>query len=146
MKAEQESPKATAPQVALIEYSREIGPRIRDIEKKKQIIKDFKETDEHAQELKQEISNLQEQLKAYVEEQNKDVIDEIKTMESELKSAIKGAARSTKDSPRPYKAGELKPYFVARNKPVPQGKPTPVKKVIVKGDTFEELEAELGSE
>lgn len=132
--------------VALVEYSREIGPLIRKIETKKQIIKDFKETDEKAIELVQAGKEANAALKAYVEEQNKDVLDELKSLNTELKEAIKGAARSTKDTPRPFKAGELKPYFVARNKPVEQGKQKPVEKVIVKGDTFEELEVIVGKE
>jgi hypothetical protein len=133
-------------QVALVEYSREIGPRIRELDKKKQIIKDFKETDEKAIELSDEVKAAQEKLKAYVEEQNKDVLDEIKGLEGELKEAMKAAARSTKDTERPFTVGELKPYFVARNKPVEQGKQKPVEKVIVKGDTFEELETIVGKE
>lgn len=132
--------------IALVEYSREIGPLIRNIETKKQIIKDFKETDEKAVELVANVKAAQDELKAYVEAENKDVLDELKSLNTELKEAIKGAARSTKDTPRPFKAGELKPYFVARNKPVEMGKQKPVEKVIVKGDTFEELETIVGKE
>lgn len=132
--------------VALVEYSREIGPRIRAIEFKKQIIKDFKGMDETALELADKVKAAQEELKAYVDREHAELIDEIKALEAELKTAIKGAARATKDTPRPFTAGELKPYFVARNKPVEQGKVAPVKKVIDKGDTFEELEVKLGSE
>jgi len=131
---------------ALREYSAEIGPLIRNIETKKQIIKDFKETDEKAVELVANVKAAQDELKAYVEEQNKDVLEELKSLNTELKEAIKGAARSTKDTARPFKAGELKPYFVARNKPVEMGKQKPVEKVIVKGDTFEELETIVGKE
>lgn len=133
-------------QVALVEYSREIGPMVRQIETKKQIIKDFKETDEHSQELKAEISALQEQLKAHVEEQNADLLKEIKDLETELKEAVKAAARSTKDTDRPFTAGELTPYFKARNKPFEMGKVPPVKKVIDKGDTFDELEEKIGKD
>lgn len=132
--------------VALVEYNREIVPRIKELDKKKQIIKDFKETDETAQNLIADVKSAQEKLKAYVEEQNKDILDEIKSLEGELKEAIKGAARSTKDTKRPFKAGELKPYFVARSKPVEKGKPKPVEKVIVKGGTFTELETIVGKD
>ncbi len=131
---------------ALIEYSREIGPRVREIEKKKQIIKDFKTTDEKALELAEAVAAAQAELKAHVEKENDDIIKEIKALEAELNEAIKGAARSTKDSPRPYKAGELKAYFQARNKTYEQGKVPPVKKVIVKGSTFDELEKKIGTE
>lgn len=134
----------------LIEYSREIGPRVRAIDTKKQIIKDFKETDERAIELAEAIKTATEgakaELKAYVEKENAELLEEIKELEKELKEAIKGAARATKDTDRPFKASELKPYFIARNKVVEQGKEKPVAKVINKGDTFEVLEKKLGSE
>lgn len=132
--------------VALVEYSREIGPRIRTIEGKKQALKDFKETDSKAQELAQKVKDAQAELKAYVEKENADLIQEIKELNGELKQALQAAARSTKDTDRAYTVGELKPYFTARNKPVQQGKPSPVKKVIVKGDTFEELEVKVGKD
>ena len=133
-------------QVALVEYSREIGPLVRQIETKKQIIKDFKETDELSVELAQEIKGIQANLKAHVETENADILKELKELEAELKQACQAAARSTKDTDRPFTVGELKPYFVARNKPVEMGKPTPVKKVITKGDTFEELEVKIGND
>lgn len=129
---------------ALVEYSREIGPRVRAIEAKKQVIKDFKTTDETALALAENVATAQAALKAHVEKENDDIIKEIKELETELKEAIKGAARSTKGTDREFKAGELKPYFVARNKPVEQGKMKPVVKVITKGDTFELLEKKIG--
>jgi cell division septum initiation protein DivIVA len=131
---------------ALVEYSREIGPLVRQIETKKQILKDFKTTDEKAIELAQNVADGQAELKKYVAEQNKELLDEIKALEGELKQAVQAAARSTKDTDRPFTVGELKPYFKARNKPHEMGKPSPVKKVIVKGDTFEELETKIGKD
>jgi cell division septum initiation protein DivIVA len=131
---------------ALIEYSREIGPLVRQIDTKKQIIKDFKETDETAQNLAQYVKDAQEALKAHVEKENDDILKEIKELETELKEAVKAAARSTKGTDREFTSGELTPYFKARNKPVEMGKVKPVKKVIDKGETFEELEDKIGSE
>jgi len=140
----------TTKQQALIEYSREIGPRVRDIINKKQIIKDFITTDQRAVEMAEEAKAATEaakaELKKYVETENAELLEEIKELEKELGLAIKAAARSTKGTDHEFKAGELKPYFVARNKPFEQGKPSPVKKVIVKGDTFEVLEAILGKD
>lgn len=133
-------------QVALVEYNREIGPMIRTIEKKKQIIKDFKETDEKAVAMIENVKVSQAELKAYVEAENADVIKEIKELETELKEAVKAAARSTKDTAQPFTAGDLKPYFSARAKPVDMGKPKPVKKVIDKGETFVKLETLVGTD
>lgn len=135
---------------ALVEYSREIGPRVRAIEAKKQALKDFKETDQKAIELTEAIKTANEsakaELKSYIESENADLIEEIKELEKELKEAIKGAARATKDTDRPFTAGELKPYFVARNKTVEQGKPKPVDVVINKGGTFTTLEQKIGKD
>lgn len=133
---------------ALKEYSREIGPRVRDIIAKKQIIKDFKTTDAKALELAEAIKTASDsakaELKAYVEKENAELLDEIKELEKELTLAIKAAARATKGTDREYKAKELKPYFVARNKPFEMGTVPPVKQVIEKGDTFDELEGKIG--
>lgn len=140
----------TTKQEALIEYSREIGPRVRDIINKKQIIKDFATTDQRAVEMAEEakaaIEAAKADLKKYIETENAELLEEIKELEKELGLAIKAAARSTKGTPHEFKASELKPYFVARNKPFEQGKPSPVKKVIDKGDQFGVLESIIGSD
>lgn len=124
---------------ALSEYSKEIGPLVRELAKKKELLKDFKESDETAVELAQKVKDAQEALKAYVEtsDRGKELLAEIKEKDTELKEAVKAAARATKDTDRPFKVGELKPYFVARNK---GDEKKSVTKVIDKGDTFEELE------
>jgi hypothetical protein len=140
----------TTKQQALIEYSREIGPRVRDIINKKQIIKDFATTDQRAVEMAEEAKAASEaakaDLKKYIETENAELLEEIKELEKELTLAIKAAARATKGTDHEFKAGDLKPYFVARNKPFEQGKKSPVKKVIDKGDTFEVLESILGKD
>ena len=128
----------------LIEYSREIGPRVRDIINKKQILADFKTTDQTALELSEKVKEVQADLKAYVEKEQAELRDEIKQLEKELKEAYQACARATKDTDRPYTVAELKAYFTARNKPFEMGTTPPVKKVIEKGETFEELEEKLG--
>jgi len=133
-------------QAALIEYSREIGPRVRDILNKKQILADFKTTDTKALELAEVVKEHQAELKAYVEKEQAELREEIAELEKELKQALQACARSTKDTDRPYTVSELKAYFVARNKPFEMGTKPPVKKVIEKGETFEELETKIGKD
>lgn len=118
----------------LIEYSREISPRIREINKKKELLKDFKESDETALELAEAIKEAQATLKKYLAEEDrpKELQDEIKAQALELKLAIKAASRVSK-----HKPAELKAFFTARVKE------DGVKKVIVKGDKFEALVKEL---
>jgi hypothetical protein len=126
--------------LALSEYSREIGPLVRTIATKKELLKDFKESDEEAIALSGIVKTAQANLKAYVEssDRGKELLTELKEVETDLKLALKAAARATKDTPKPYKTGELRPYFVARNKAQKA-----VTKVIKKGDTFVALETEL---
>ena len=120
---------------ALIEYAKEISPYIRQIKAKKDIIADFKESDEKAQELAAAVKESQEALKAYVENDDdmKAVLEEISELEKELKQALKAASKASG-----YKPAELKAFFVARNK-----EQEAVKKVIDKGELFEALEEEL---
>lgn len=118
----------------LVEYSKEIAPRVRAVIKKKELLKDFKESDEHAIELAQTIKDAQALLKAYLEENDdsKEILEAIKEQTKELKLAIKAAAKVTE-----HKPAELKAFFTAR------AKEDGVKKVIVKGDKFEAITKEL---
>jgi Mg2+ and Co2+ transporter CorA len=122
-------------QIALIEYSKEISPRIRTIQAKKDVIKDFIESDDKAQELKAAVKESQEALKAYVESDDymKEIQEEIDALTKELKQALK-AASSASD----FKPAELKAFFVARNKE------DGVKKVVDKAEVFEAITETLG--
>ncbi len=118
----------------LVEYSKEIAPMIRDILYQKELLKDFKESDERAVELAEDVASAQDALKAYVEasEDGKAILDKIKELETELKQAVRGAAKDTE-----YKAAMLKAFFTARQKD------DAVKKTITKGDVFDELDKAL---
>ncbi len=120
-------------QVTFVEYSREIAPLVRDLLKKKEIFKDFKDSDAKALELKQNIKDAQELLKKYLAENDeaKDLVGDVKDVAKEVKLAVKGAARGTE-----YKPADLTGFFVARAK-------ASVKKTITKGGLFVELEGKL---
>lgn len=121
---------------ALLAYSQEIAPLVRLVAKKKDLLKDFKESDQGAIDLAEIVTAAQEALKAYIEstDDGKEIMQDIKDAENELKQAIKGAAKATEQKP-----ADLKAFFVARSKD------QAVKKVIDKGDKFETLNKALGA-
>jgi uncharacterized coiled-coil DUF342 family protein len=114
-----------------LEYSKEIAPLIRQAEYQKDLMKDFKETDEKALELAELIKEAQEALKEYLssQEEFKALQESLKAIESDIKEAIKAAAKGTD-----FKPAMLKKFFVARNKE--EG----VVKVVEAGVTFKELD------
>ncbi len=118
----------------LIEYSREVMPLIRTIAQKKELMADFKASDEAYLKLLASVKEAQEACKEYLTKNDDYVamVEETKEFEKELKLAVKAAARGTA-----YKPAELKAFFIARNKE--EG----VVKVICKGELFTTLDGEL---
>ncbi|MGZ8888071.1 MAG: hypothetical protein ACXW1D_00780 [Halobacteriota archaeon] len=115
----------------LVEYSREIAPKIRTMLRKKEILNEWKKEDATVQEQQEEIKDLQEALKSYIEETESDIVREIESLETDIKLAVKAAAKGTE-----YKAAELKAFFMARAK-------EKVEDVVEKGAKFAKLEQEL---
>ena len=116
---------------ALLSYSKEIQPNIRKLLEKKDALNEWKKEDEHVQDCLREIKELQENLKAHVEDKESVLVREIADLEIDIKLAIKAAVKGTN-----YKAPDLKDYLFARAK-------ESVAKVIDKGDLFAELDKEL---
>ncbi len=118
----------------LLAYSKEIAPKIQAVLYQKELLKDFKESDETALGFAEDVGAAQDALKAYIEgnDDAKAILTQIKELETDLKQAIRAAARGTD-----YKAAVLKAFFTARQKE------DAVKKTITKGDLFDELEKAL---
>lgn len=117
--------------VTLIEYSREIGPKIRELLRKKEILGEWKKDDEQVAEYQQEIKNMQETLKGYIEDSESDLVREIQALETDIKLAVKAASKGTA-----YKAPDLKAFLFARAK-------ENVDKTVEKGELFVQLTQEL---
>lgn len=115
----------------LVEYSRNIAPIIRDLNHQKELLADFKESNEEYLEFVREVKGLQETMKGMLEENDdsKEILEKIKDLDNDLKEAVKAAARGTD-----YKPAELKVFFVARSKD--EG----VVKVVTKGELFSQLD------
>ena len=114
---------------ALTEYSREIVPMIKDLLYKKDLQKDFRESDDTAIDLAEAVKMAQTQLKEYLEKDDtyKELDEQVKERTREIKEALKGAARVCE-----FKPAELQAFFQARVKEA-------VKKTVDKGQVFAEL-------
>jgi cytochrome P450 len=124
--------QANVQATTLVEYSREILPKLRALDEKKALLKEWKDGDDEVQKHLQAIKDMQELLKNMIEEREADLLQEIKDLETDIKLACKAAAKNS-----PYKPAELKAFFIARNKE------DGVSKVVTKGTLFEDLTKEL---
>lgn len=115
----------------LIEYSREIGPKIRKLLELNEALKEWKAEDKTVQGYLEDIKEARASLKSYVEDTESGLIREINDLNTDIKLAIKAAAKGTN-----YKPAELKSFMVARAK-------ESVEKVVGKGELFAELDKEL---
>lgn len=115
----------------LIAYAQEVLPNIRTLLKKQEILKEWKADDVEVQRRLQEIKDLQDSLKVYIEETESELVNEIKDLANDIKLACQAAAKGSN-----YKAAELKSYFTAKAK-------DKVGDVVEKGEMFLELQTEL---
>lgn len=115
----------------MIEYSREIGPKIRKLLELNTTLKEWKAEDELAQEYLAEIKALNETLKAHIEDKESTLVREIKALSTDIGLACKAAAKGTE-----YSAQELKAYFTKRAQ-------EKVQEVVEKGILFDALDKVL---
>lgn len=115
----------------LVEYNQEIQPKIRKLLELKEALKEWIAEDEAAQECVQEIKAKQDDLKAWIEEKNPDLLREIKDLEVDIKLACKAASKVSD-----YSSAELKAYLTARAKET-------VEKTFEKAASFSDLEMEF---
>lgn len=115
----------------LIEYSREIGPKIREQLKLKEILTEGVADDQVVQDFKQQIADMNDAIKQHIEDKESDLVRRIKDLDTDIKLAVKAAAKGTD-----YKPADLKAFLVARAK-------EKVEDVVGKGELFAQLESEL---
>lgn len=115
----------------LIEYSREVMPLIRQLNQKKEILKDYKDGNEDVKLLQERVKALQKELAETLEKDDdyKQVNADVKEISVELKQALKSAAKASG-----FKAKNLKEYFQAR------AKEEAVKKTVEKAQRFTTFE------
>lgn len=115
----------------LIEYNREISPKIRKVLELKETLKEWISTQEDIAEYQEQIKEHQECIKGVIEDKNPDLVREIKDLETDIKLALKAAAKTTD-----YTPADLKGYMYARVK-------DSVQKTLDKAETFADLELEF---
>lgn len=115
----------------LMSYSQEIAPQIRELIDAKDVLKSVLEEDLEIIKAQEAVKDAQQSLKDMIEDRHSTLVREIKDLETDIKLAVKAAAKGTDYSPT-----ELKAFFVARAK-------ASVDKVVQKGELFTQLESEL---
>lgn len=120
-----------AQQLLLSEYARELLPKFRQLATKKEILKEWAADDQQVSKFKEEIKAIQEQMKAYIEDTESQLVREIKDLTTDIGLGCKAAAKGSE-----YELKDLKAYFKMRSE-------ERVEEVVQKGMTFAKLDVEL---
>lgn len=112
-------------------YAQEVLPKFRELAEKKEALKEWAKEDATILEFKAQIKEMNENIKAHIEDVESTLVREIKALTTDISEACKAAAQGTQ-----YEAKELKAYFQSRAA-------DKVEEVIEKADLFKELTEEL---
>lgn len=123
--------KNPAQQELLSEYAKELLPKFRQLATKKEILKEWAADDQQVAKFKEEIKGIQEQMKAYIEDTESQLVREIKDLATDIGLGCKAAAKGSE-----YVLKDLKAYFKMRSE-------ERVEEVVQKGKVFEALDVEL---
>lgn len=123
--------KNPAQQLLLSEYARELLPKYRSLATKKQILKEWAADDQQVAKFKEEIKGIQDQMKAYIEDVEFQLVREIADISIDINLGCKAAAKGSE-----YELKDLKAYFKMRSE-------ERVEEVVQKGVTFAKLDEEL---
>lgn len=117
-----------------IEYSKELAPTIRKVIELKDLLKEFKETNEQYIEHQGYVKEAGGVLKGILEDNTESaaILEEISELTKDLKEGFAAAAKGTEFSP-----AEVGAYLQAR------AKEDGVSKVVTKGNVFTELDEML---
>ena len=113
-------------------YNKEVIPMFLGLAESKEVMKEFMAADTVVQEYLESIKIQQQMIKDYVEDKNPDLVREIKAYQTDIALACKAAAKGGN-----HKPAELKAFWAARAS-------EKVSKVVEKGETFQQLESEIG--
>ena len=112
-------------------YAQEILPQMRLLNEKKEALKEWAKEDATILEFKAQIKEMNETIKAHIEDVESTLVREIKALTTDISLACKAAAQGTQ-----YEAKELKAYFQSRAA-------DKVEDVLLKAVLFTELGEEL---
>lgn len=117
--------------VTLQEYAKEVLPNLRSLDTKTLILKEWEADQDFLNQKKAEIKAIQEEMKAYVESNEPDLLREIKDLKTDIGLAVKAMVKGTE-----YKSAQMKQYLASLAK-------DKVDEVIEKAELFSELEGVL---
>lgn len=116
----------------LIEYTSEIGPKIRKLNELNEALKEWKAGDNYVQGVLEEIKRLRADMKGYAEDKEGNLLREINDLKTDIKLAVEAAVDGTDIAAKDFRS-----YLVARAS-------EKVELVVAKGELFTELESQLG--
>lgn len=97
------------PQNTIATYAQEILPAMRLLNEKKEALKEWAKEDATILEFKAQIKEMNENIKAHIEDVESTLVREIKALTTDISEACKAAAQGTE-----YSAKDLKSYFQSR--------------------------------
>ena len=115
----------------LTSYNQEIQPKLRKLFELQDALKEWAAEDQQVNVFKSMIADIQKEMKQYIEDKESNLVREINDLNTDVKLAVKAAAKGTA-----YKPAELMAYMKARAK-------ESVEKVVGKGELFAELDKEF---
>ena len=113
-------------------YNKEVIPMFLGLAESKALLKEKVDADTIVQEFKEQIKEMQSAIKEHLEDSYGNTVREIKAYETDIKLACQAAAKGSD-----HKPAELKAFWAARAS-------EKVSKVVEKGETFQQLESEIG--
>ena len=90
-------------------YAQEVLPKFRELAAKKEALKEWAKEDATILEFKAQIKEMNENIKAHIEDVESTLVREIKALTTDIGLACKACAQGT-----PYEAKEIKAYFQSR--------------------------------
>ena len=121
----------TNAQNTIATYAQEILPQMRLLNEKKEALKEWAKEDATVLEFKAQIKEMNENIKAHIEDVESTLVREIKALSTDITLACKAAAQGTA-----YEAKEIKSYLQSRAA-------DKVEDVLLKAVLFTELSEEL---
>jgi len=117
--------------VTLQTYAQEVLPSLRTLDTKSQILKEWEADQVFLTQKKAEIKAIQEEMKAFTEDKEPELVREIKDLKTDIGLAVKAMVKGTD-----YKPAQMKQYLSSRAK-------DKVEDVLEKAELFSELEEVL---
>lgn len=121
----------TTAQNTIATYAQEILPQMRLLNEKKEALKEWAKEDATILAFKVQIKEMNENIKAHIEDVESTLVREIKALNTDISEACKACAQGTQ-----YEAKEIKAYFQSRAA-------DKVQDVLEKAVLFTELSEEL---